>query len=109
MSRRYPNAMRPTRTLFLLPFVLGLFSPSALAQQPKPQLLPQPTQPVVTATDAATLPPPPVVEDPDLKPLPPARLSVSSWDDISKYLRARSADLRIALDEVGRAQAQRRE
>lgn len=85
---------------------LCLFAPSALAQQTQPK--PVTPLPLTQATDNVTLPPPPKVDDPDLAPLPPAKLSVTSWDEITKYLRARSADLRIALDEVGRAEAQRR-
>jgi outer membrane protein TolC len=101
--------MRPSRFLFAssLVFAFAVASP-ARAQQPHPQpLMTQPLQPT-PINDNVTLPPPPAVDDPDLKPLPPAQLSVSSWDDISKYLRAKSADLRVALDEVGRAEAQRR-
>jgi len=102
--------MRPTRSLLVLPLLIAT---NAFAQQPQPLKLPQQPAPQTTvqasATDATTLPPPPAVDDPDLKPLPPAQLSVSSWDEISQYLRAKSADLRVALDEVGRAQAQRRE
>ncbi len=86
------------------------FANPVLAQQPQPQprqTQPQQTLPLSTA-EGVNLPPPPVVDDPDLKPLPPARRVVASWDEIAAYLRARSPDLRIALDEVGRAEAQRR-
>jgi len=97
--------------------VLSLVPVTASAQQPQPLPEPLPQQvPNVKGRvpqplpdqGAATLPPPPVVNDPDLAPLPPAKLVVRSWDEITAYLRARSADLRIALDEVGRAEAQRR-
>lgn len=65
-----------------------------------PEALPMPT---------VNLPPPPKVDDPDLTPLPPARRTVTSWSEITSYLRARSVDLRVALNEVGRAEAQRNE
>src|SRR5690242_871691 len=91
----------------LFAFALLALAQPVLAQQPQPrQTLPQPTLPL--GTTEVNLPPPPVVDDPDLKPLPPAKRVVASWDEIASYLRARSADLRIALDEVGRAEAARR-
>jgi len=105
------------RGSWLVGLVLSLVPVTASAQQPQPLPEPLPQQvPNVKGRvpqplpdqGAATLPPPPVVNDPDLAPLPPAKLVVRSWDEITAYLRARSADLRIALDEVGRAEAQRR-
>lgn len=75
-------------------------TPVLAAAQPQPQPLPNP--------QAVVVPPPPTVEDPDLQPLPPAKRVVRSWDEITAYLRAYSADLRVGLDEVGRAEAQRR-
>jgi len=84
----------------------------AFAQQPKSQ--PQLTSgagagatPETIPMPTVNLPPPPAVNDPDLVPLPPARRVVTSWSEITAYLRARSVDLRVALDEVGRAEAQR--
>jgi multidrug efflux system outer membrane protein len=89
------------RVVRSFPLWLGLLVPSvAAAQQAQP--LPTPS------TDNIVLPPPPTVQDPDLAPFPPAKRVVRSWDEITAYLRARSADLRVALDEVGRAEAQRR-
>ncbi len=76
-----------------------LVSAATASAQTQPQPLPN--------VEGVNLPPPPVVEDPDLRPLPPPKLTVSSWAEIASYMRARSADLRIALDEVGRAEAQR--
>jgi outer membrane protein TolC len=92
--------MRHVRTLLLA--ALSASSVTAFAQtQTLPVTNPNP--------QALNLPPPPPVDDPDLRPLPPAKRTVASWDEITSYLRARSADIRVALDEVGRAQAQRRE
>ncbi len=98
---RYRNAMRHARALL---FVAGLVvSPVSASAQGVTQPQPNPQ-----ATVAVTLPPPPTLDDPDLKPLAPAKRTVASWDEITAYLRARSADIRIALDEVGRAEGQRR-
>ncbi|HEX4511892.1 MAG TPA: TolC family protein [Polyangiaceae bacterium] len=91
----------------LCAFALLAFANPVLAQQPQPHQTQPQVLPLSTA-EGVNLPPPPVVDDPDLKPLPPAKRVVSSWDEIAAYLRARSPDLRIALDEVGRAEAQRR-
>ncbi len=55
------------------------------------------------------LPPPPKVDDPMLAPVPPPARVVSSWDQIAAELRGRSADLHVAVQEVARAEAQRRE
>jgi outer membrane protein TolC len=91
--------------------VLSVVSLPAWAQGPIPQPVPDVTGRVPQALPnqgAANLPPPLVVNDPDLVPLPPAKRMVRSWDEITQYLRARSSDLRIAIDEVGRAEAQRR-
>lgn len=89
--------MRTRSCLVGLAFLLSAATASA---QTQPQPLPN--------VEGVNLPPPPIVDDPDLKPLPPPRITVSSWAEIAQYLRARSADLRIAIDEVGRAEAQRR-
>jgi outer membrane protein, multidrug efflux system len=87
------------RPVFALVGFTLLASATASAQT-QPQPLPN--------VEGVNLPPPPTVDDPDLRPLPPAKHTVSSWSEIASYLRARSADLRIAIDEVGRAEAQRR-
>lgn len=104
--------MRTWRSWFLGPILLLAASP-AWAQNPKPQPKPVPNAAGAGTTEAVpmptvNLPPPPAVSDPDLTPLAPAKRSVSSWNEITAYLRAKSADLRVALDEVGRAEGQRR-
>jgi outer membrane protein TolC len=55
-----------------------------------------------------TLPPPPPVSDPMLAPVPPAKRLLSSWQEALSYLRLRSTDLRIALDQVLQAEVQTR-
>lgn len=83
--------MRATmRRTLLAALLLPLFAaPPALAQEPE-------------------LPPPPAVEDPMLVPVPKARVEVGTWEEALRHVRARSTDLRIALQEVRRAEAQSR-
>ena len=103
------------RASFVAFAFVGFTKTASAQQQPRPQqgqAQPQQTQPQqplpLAGAEGVNLPPPPVVDDPDLKPLLPAKRVVASWDEIAAYLRARSPDLRIALDEVGRGEAQRR-
>jgi outer membrane protein TolC len=53
-------------------------------------------------------PPPPVVDDPMLAPAPPPKRVLSSWSEAISYVRSRSTDLRIAVDQVLMAEAQTR-
>lgn len=66
----------------------------------------QPQNPL--AAQSAELPPPPEVSDPMLTPVPRARLEIGTWDEALKYIRARSTDLHIAIQEVARAEGQSR-
>ena len=43
-----------------------------------------------------------------LAPVPPPKRVLSSWQEALTYLRARSTDLKIALDQVLQAEAQTR-
>ncbi len=73
--------------------------------------LAEPVQAPQTATTAASpiaLPPPPSVDDPMLAPPPAPQRVLSSWAEGVSYLRARSTDLKIALDQVLQAEAQTR-
>lgn len=65
-------------------------------------------QPAPAPAPSLTLPPPPPVSDPMLTPVPAAKRTLASWDEAIGYLRARSTDLRIALDQVLTAEAQTR-
>ncbi len=68
----------------------------------------QATAATAASTGAAATPAPPAVDDPLLVPAPrPARV-LSSWDEALALLRARSTDLRIAMDQVLTAEAQTR-
>jgi outer membrane protein TolC len=53
-----------------------------------------------------TLPPPPPVDDPMLAPVPPPKRVVSSWSEAEEFLRARSTNLKTALDQVLQAEGQ---
>jgi outer membrane protein TolC len=86
--------------------LLAAFSPPASAQtvaRPQP---PAPPSPPTTTTLA--LPAPPPVSDPMLTPVPAPKRVLSSWQEAVAYLRARSTDLRIAIDQVLQAEAQTR-
>jgi outer membrane protein TolC len=49
-----------------------------------------------------------VVNDPLLAPVPPAPQTIATWSEAISLLRARSTDLKIAYDEVTRAEAKSR-
>jgi outer membrane protein TolC len=52
------------------------------------------------------LPAPLVTDDPMLDPVPPPAHIVSTWQEALGMLQSRSTDLRIALDEIERAEGQ---
>lgn len=60
------------------------------------------------ATAPATIPPPPSVSDPMLTPVARAPIEVATWEAALQHVRARSTDLRIAAEEIERAEAQSR-
>ena len=43
-----------------------------------------------------------------LEPLPPPQRTVATWEDVLSLVRARSTDLRLAFDEVEKAEGQSR-
>jgi len=90
-----------------LPLLLLLLSSPAFAQsRPVPTADgPSPS----TSTNSIALPPAPQVSDPMLTPAPRPPRSVSSWPEVLGYLRARSTDLKIAIDQVLQAEAQTRQ
>jgi multidrug efflux system outer membrane protein len=55
-----------------------------------------------------TLPPAPTVTDPMLEPLPAPSRMVATWEDVLSLVRSRSTDLRLAFDEVQKAEGQSR-
>jgi multidrug efflux system outer membrane protein len=66
--------------------------------------------PASTSSAPATIavPAPPEVDDPMLGPVPAPKRILGSWKEGLELLRARSTDLRIALDDVLEAEAQTR-
>ncbi|MBL8611319.1 MAG: TolC family protein [Myxococcales bacterium] len=52
---------------------------------------------------------PPRVTDPMLAPVSPARREIATWEEALAHVRARSVELRVALEEVTRAEAQWRQ
>lgn len=93
---------------WLLSLIACLFASSALAQPLTP------TTPVSTPATKAptssilTIPPPPPVSDPLLDPVPAPKRVLESWPEAVTYLKARSTDRQIALDQVLQAEAQTR-
>src|SRR3974390_3844548 len=91
-----------------LPSLLLLFASSTAFAQANAA---PPTGPSPTPSPTSNLlmiPPPPPVSDPMLAPVPPPKRVVATWQEALGYLRARSTDLRIALDQVLQAEAQTR-
>lgn len=94
-------------TLLALPLPAAAQTRAGAPVQPQPQTQPPPL-PSATAASPIAVPPPPEVSDPMLAPVPPPRRILSSWSEAVTYLRARSTDLKIALDQVLQAEAQTR-
>jgi outer membrane protein, multidrug efflux system len=70
-------------------------------------LAPQPALAQETSgSPPAMAPAPPLVEDPMLAPVPPPKRILSSWAEAQQLLRARSSNLKIALDQVLQAEGQ---
>lgn len=109
--------MRAMRRLSLSALVF-FFSATAFAQQPLPerpvQAPPQgaPVTGQASAQNAAQagspIPVAPTIDDPMLAPPPRARIEIANWEEALKHVRARSTDLRIALQEIERAEGQSR-
>jgi multidrug efflux system outer membrane protein len=91
--------------LLAIPLLALPLSASAQTAAPVPPL---PAPPAPTAQGPLAVPPPPEVSDPMLVPVPPPHRILSSWSEAVTYLRARSTDLKIALDQVLQAEAQTR-
>jgi multidrug efflux system outer membrane protein len=88
-----------------LRFVVVPFCALGIASTAFAQSAPLPPPPSTTPVE---IPPAPTVNDPMLAPVPPASKSIASWEEALAYVRSRSTDLRIAYDEVLRAEAQQR-
>src|ERR1700722_12593956 len=94
----------------LLSLLIFALPAQALAQQPAAvrNAPPLPPPPPPAAQGLLTVPAPPTVSDPMLAPVPMPKRVLSSWAEAVMYLRARSTDLKIALDQVLQAEAQTR-
>ncbi len=91
------------RRPLLLPVALFLLTATRAAQAQ----LPPATSPPAAAPEAPlTLPPAPTVDDPMLAPMPVAPRLISTWEETLELLRTRSTDLKVAYDEVMRAEGQ---
>src|SRR5579863_8593329 len=85
-----------------LALVLVLLASTPVVANAEPSPSPTPT----TAGGATiAMPPPPPVSDPMLAPAPAPKRVLSSWAEGVSYLRARSTDLKITLDQVLQAEA----
>ncbi|HEY1694597.1 MAG TPA: TolC family protein [Polyangiaceae bacterium] len=95
-------------------FLLASLVPAPAAAQPRapgapaPVLAPTLPAPTVSAAGGLALPPPPPVSDPMLAPVPAPKRVIGSWQEALGYLRQRSTDLKIAMDQVLQAEAQTR-
>ena len=87
----------------------GLPAGAAPLTPPPPANAPPPgTGPAGTPNVPIEIPAPPTVNDPMLTPVPAPRRTIATWEEALGYVRARSTDLRIAYDEVRRAEGQAR-
>lgn len=82
----------------LLCALFFFYSATAFGQQPAPEEKPA----------QATLPTAPTIDDPMLAPPARAKTEIANWEEALKHVRARSTDLRIALQEIQRAEGQAR-
>jgi outer membrane protein TolC len=89
------------RSALLLPLAAALFVGTPAAAQSAPPA-PTPGQP------GAQLPPEPEVDDPMLAPVPRPKVEVNTWEEALRHVRARSTDIRIAAEQIARAEAQSR-
>ena len=100
--------MRRTPLLHALFAVLWLAGGSTVAGPARAQKAPAPAPTGAAAAPEAQLPPAPDVDDPMLAPVARPRVEVGNWEEALKHVRARSTDLRIAAQEIARAEAQTR-
>ncbi|NOU30140.1 MAG: TolC family protein [Polyangiaceae bacterium] len=91
----------------LVVVTLASVTKAALAQQPAPAPLPQP-QPAQAPQPGAVPQTAPPVSDPMLESPKAAARNLRTWEDAMALVRARSTDLRIAVDDVVRAEGQSR-
>lgn len=88
-------------TLALAIFPALVFSTNLADAQPRPE------GPEGKPVDGQ-LPPAPDVDDPMLTPVARPKVEISTWEQALNLVRARSTDLRIASEEISRAEASSR-
>ncbi len=99
---------------FLCDALASTSSVPAFAQVPAPATrgtdAPGPTAPAAgsPSSNQVEVPPPPPVNDPMLAPVPTPPRVLTSWHEAVTLLRARSTDLKTAIDQVLQAEAQTR-
>lgn len=87
-----------------LAFCSSLFVTAVASAQPA-----RPTQPAQPAPPAEpTLPTAPTIDDPMLQPPPRAKTEIGTWQEALQHVRARSTDLKIAVQQVEAAEGQSR-
>jgi outer membrane protein, multidrug efflux system len=92
-----------------VPFTWVLWAASLCGASASGQAPPAPSpSPPKTGAALLSVPPPPPVDDPMLAPVPLPKRVLGSWKEAVDYLRSRSTDLRIAVDQVLQAEAQTR-
>ncbi|MBX3210330.1 MAG: TolC family protein [Labilithrix sp.] len=89
-------------------FVVSFVSRAALAQPAEPPARPPVPTPPAPTVPTAQLPPEPEVDDPMLAAVARPKTEIATWEDALRHVRARSTDLRIAAQEIARAEAQSR-
>jgi multidrug efflux system outer membrane protein len=110
---RVVNCGMRSRLVTLGSFCLAfLASGLAAAQTPAPAgstaSPPGTAAPAPSAVPLPDSPPPVVVDDPMLTPVPPPLHVITTWEDATRMMRARSTDLRRAHDDVLKAEADSR-
>jgi outer membrane protein TolC len=91
-----------------LPLVLVFASTTSFAQTVPAPPRPAGATPAPPPASVITVPAAPEVSDPMLAPVPRPGRVLASWQEALGYLRARSTDLRTAIDQVLQAEAQTR-
>jgi outer membrane protein TolC len=93
------------RTLLALALLVVSLTGRTAFAQPAPTQIPMGPSPMAPT---GQLPPAPEVSDPMLAPVPRPKVEVASWEEALRNVRARSTDLRIAAQDIARAEAQSR-
>jgi outer membrane protein TolC len=94
------------RTLFLSALLVSALPVTAFAATPPAAAPDLPAPPSAPTYDPSAVPPPPPVDDAMLAPVPPPKRIIATWEEAQRLLRARSTNLKTALDQVLQAEGQ---